>query len=78
MDTAHKKEIKSVATSKNANGANAIIALRSSLLSGRFDDFWVRYRANNCPSTLQKNLIAIYLLIKLPHKPQITFFNLLI
>jgi hypothetical protein len=29
------------------NGANAIIALRSSLLSGRFDDFWARYRANN-------------------------------
>jgi len=31
------------------NGANAIIALRSSLLSGRFDDFWARYRANNRP-----------------------------
>jgi len=27
------------------NGANAIIALRSSLLSGRFDEFWTRYRA---------------------------------
>jgi hypothetical protein len=29
------------------NGANAIIALRSSLLSDRFDDFWERYRINN-------------------------------
>lgn len=31
----------------STNGANAIIALRCSLLSGRFDDFWARYRANN-------------------------------
>lgn len=31
------------------NGANAIIALRCSLLSGRFDEFWVRYRANHSP-----------------------------
>lgn len=29
------------------NGANAIIALRCSLLSGSFDDFWARYRSNN-------------------------------
>ena len=29
------------------NGANAIVALRSSLLSGRFDDFCARYRTNN-------------------------------
>jgi len=29
------------------NGANAIIALRSSLLSGRFDEFWIRYQAAN-------------------------------
>ncbi len=29
------------------SGANAIIALRCSLLSGRFDEFWVRYQANN-------------------------------
>jgi len=36
------------------NGANAIIALRSSLLSGRFDDFWTRYRANNCPKQTLK------------------------
>ena len=36
------------------NGANAIIALRSSLLSGRFDDFWVRYRANNCHKRTMK------------------------
>jgi len=33
----------------SVNGANAIIALRCSLLSGRFDDFWRRYRANNIP-----------------------------
>jgi len=33
----------------SVNGANAIIALRCSLLSGRFDDFWVRYKANNIP-----------------------------
>jgi len=31
----------------STSGANAIIALRCSLLSGRFDEFWVRYRANN-------------------------------
>ena len=29
------------------DGANAIIALRCSLLSGRFDEFWTRYRTNN-------------------------------
>lgn len=29
------------------HGANAIIALRCSLLSDRFDEFWKRYRANN-------------------------------
>jgi hypothetical protein len=29
----------------SVNGANAIIALRCCLLSGRFDDFWARYRA---------------------------------
>lgn len=29
------------------NGANAIIALRCSLLSGTFDAFWVRYRTNH-------------------------------
>ncbi len=28
------------------NGSNAIIALRCSLFSGRFDEFWLRYRAN--------------------------------
>jgi len=32
----------------SVKGANAIIALRSSLLSGRFDGFWARYRANYC------------------------------
>lgn len=37
----------------SVNGANAVIALRSSLLSGRFDDFWRRYRAKN---SLQKVL----------------------
>ena len=31
------------------NGANAIIALRCSLFSGRFDEFWVRYQANHNP-----------------------------
>lgn len=36
------------------NGANAIIALRSSLLSNRFDDFWTRYRANNCSQQILK------------------------
>ena len=29
------------------NGANAIIALRCSLLSGKFDGFWIRHKANN-------------------------------
>jgi hypothetical protein len=28
-------------------GANAIIALRCSLLSNTFNDFWSRFRANN-------------------------------
>jgi hypothetical protein len=28
-------------------GANAIMALRCSILSGRFDNFWLRYKANN-------------------------------
>ena len=32
------------------NGANAIIALRSSLLSGTFDDFWVRFKSINLNS----------------------------
>jgi len=36
------------------NGANATIALRSSLLSGRFDDFWTRYRANCCHKRIMK------------------------
>lgn len=36
------------------NGANAIIALRCSLLSGRFDDFWVRYRSNYFPQQVLK------------------------
>jgi len=29
------------------SGANAIIALRCALLSGRFDDFWARYRTSH-------------------------------
>jgi len=33
----------------SVDGANAIIALRCSLFSGRFDDFWGRYRANTIP-----------------------------
>lgn len=33
------------------HGANAIIALRCSLLSDRFDEFWKRYRANNPKQT---------------------------
>jgi hypothetical protein len=31
----------------SVNGANAIIALRASLLSSRFNDFWTRHQANN-------------------------------
>jgi hypothetical protein len=31
----------------SVNGANAIIALRCCLLSGRFDEFWARYRPNS-------------------------------
>ncbi len=31
----------------SVRGANAIIALRCSLLSDRFDEFWTRYRINN-------------------------------
>ncbi|HUW65089.1 MAG TPA: hypothetical protein VMW83_10420 [Spirochaetia bacterium] len=31
----------------SVDGANAIIALRCILLSGRFNDFWTRYRINN-------------------------------
>jgi hypothetical protein len=30
-----------------ANGANAIIALRCSLFSNAFDDFWTRHKENN-------------------------------
>jgi hypothetical protein len=32
-------------------GANAIIALRCSLFSNTFDDFWARFRANNYMGT---------------------------
>jgi hypothetical protein len=31
----------------STTGADAIIALRCNVLSGRFDDFWRRYRTNN-------------------------------
>jgi hypothetical protein len=37
------------------SGANSIIALRCSLLSGRFDDFWLCYKAHNYTISKQAN-----------------------